>query len=333
MSARRLAPFVLLAALAWTSAPPVTGSPAPGARVGHAPAARPDEKTLELKPKWKKGDSARYEMTKTQLREADGKVVRKVGTHAPVEVEVLAADGDGFVLRWTQGSTVFDDPKQDDDPSARALNAILKSVDVELELDPSGTVTGMRNWKDLRGTGHKIQDGVLSQMAKAGTAKATLEQLRKETDKYFASQESIEATFARQPALLAFPFGRGYEPGKTVEYETELPNVLGGAEPFPAKGACTLKAIDKDTNTATIVFKHTPDPKELPKVLRKWLQEEAKKAGMPPPKDLPELELEDVLEYQIDLATGWIKSLTHTRTTKQPTSTQTDTLTLTRKAK
>jgi hypothetical protein len=129
------------------------------------------------------------------------------------------------------------------------------------------------------------------------------------------------------------PFGREYEMGKTVEDDTELPNVLGGNEPFPAKGKYTLKAVDKDTNTATIVFKLTPDPEEMNRVLRKWLDELAKKAGTPAPKELPELELEDVIECQFDLTESWIKSVTHTRTAKQPNESQTDALTLTRKAR
>jgi hypothetical protein len=302
-----------------------------GAGVAPARAPSADAKT-ELKPKWKKGDSVRYEMVKTQSRESDGKVTRKVTTRTPVEVEVADADSDGSVFRWKQGSTVFDDPKLDDDPAVRAVNAITKGLDIDLDLDATGAYTSVRNWKELRNTGHKVQDAVLAQMQKTGTAKATIELLRKETDKLLASKESIEAAFSRQPLLLVLPFGREYEIGKTVEYETELPNVLGGEEPFPANGEYTLKAIDKDTNTATIVFKLAPDPKEMNKVLRKWLDDVAKQTGKPAPKELPELELNDVIEYQFDLTAGWVKTVKHTRTAKQTAFTQTDVLTLTRKA-
>jgi hypothetical protein len=312
--------FVLLALVA-----------ALGAGFGPARPAGAETKTPELKPKWKKGDTARYEMLKLQVREADGKEVRRVSTRTTVEIEVIEADPEGSVLRWTQGSTVFDDPKFDDDPSAHALNGILKSLDLDLELDGDGIFTGLRNWKELRGTGLKVRDAVLAQMAKTGTPKGTLDLVRKETDRFFATKESIETAFARQPALLAFPYGREYETGKTVEYDTELPNVLGGDDPFPAKGEYTLKALDKDT--ATIVFKQSPDPKEMNKVLRKWLEDIAKKTGKPAPKELPELELTDVIEIQFDLASSWAKSVTHTRTARQPAVAQTETLTLTRKAR
>lgn len=293
--------------------------------------ARAQEKSLDLKPAWKKGDVERYEMTKTQTRENDGKVVRKVATRTPVEVEVLSADADGSAVRWAQGTTTFEDPKFDDDPAVRALNAILKSVDIDLELDATGTFTGLRNWKELRGTGHKVQDTVFAQMQKTGTSKATIDYLRKETDKLFASKEAIEAAFSKQAALLVIPYGTKFELGKVVEYDTTLPNVLGGDEPFPAKGTFVLKGLDTAAKTATIVYKQTPDPKELNRVLRKWLDELATKTGKPAPKDLPELELTDTIEYEFDLATGWVKSVTHTRVAKQPGTTQTDVTALTRK--
>ena len=300
---------------------------------GLAPARADDAKTLELKPKWKKGDAVRYDMTRTQVRESDAKVVRKVTTHTPVEIEVIEADPDGSVVRWAQGTTTFDDPKLDDDPTVRAINAIFKNMDIDLDLDANGTYEGLRNWKELRNTGHKVQDAVLAQMSKTGTSKATVDYLRKETDKFFASKETVEATFSKQAALLVIPFGNKFELGKTVEYETQLPNVLGGDEPFPAKGTYLLKAIDKDANTATLVYKQTPDPKELNRVLRKFFDDLATKTGKPAPKDLPELDLTDTMEYEFDLASGWVKSVTHTRVAKQPASTQTETTTLTRKGK
>jgi hypothetical protein len=298
-----------------------------------ASAEEPKLPELELKPKWKKGDIVRFEMTRTQSREVDGKTARKVSVHTPVEVEVVDMDEDGWYVRWTQGTTVFDDPKLDDDPLVRAIYAIQKSIDVDLDLETDGTLSGVRNWKDLRATGHKVQDAVLAQLAKAGTPKSTLESLRKDTEKLFASKEAIELAFSRQAALLFLPFEQNYELGKSATYETELPNVLGGDDSFPAIGEYTLKSMDKETGIAVIVFKLTPDPKEQDRVLRKWLDDVAKKAGKPAPKGLPELELADVIEYEFDTIAGWVKTVTHTRTVKQSTGTQIETITLVRKTK
>lgn len=292
-----------------------------------------EPKVVEFKPKWKRGDSFRYEMTRTEVREEDGKVIRKVTVRTPVEVEVVVVDEEFSVLRWTQGTTVFEDPKQDTDPLARAMNTILKGLDIDLELDAEGMLVGIRNWREIRTTGHKIQAVLLSQMAKAGTPKTTIDFVRRETDKLFATKESIEAAFTRQVALLCLPYGVEYRLGKPVAYTAEIPNIFGGNDVFPAKGEATLKAINKDTGIASIAFKQTVDPKERSRILRKWLDDIAKQTGKNPPKELPEFHIDDAMEYEFDTTASWVKSVTHTSTGKIDNTTQTDTVTLARKAR
>src|SRR5262245_12675071 len=87
------------------------------------PAARADEpKTFELLPVWKRGEKLQYEMTRKQIRETDGKVVRNNSGRAPVEVEVITADEkEGYVLRWKLGEMVFDDPKLADNPLIKTM--------------------------------------------------------------------------------------------------------------------------------------------------------------------------------------------------------------------
>jgi hypothetical protein len=287
---------------------------------------------VELKPRWQAGDSARYEMTRTLVRQADGKVVRKATSHTAVEVEVIEADNEGSVIRWTQGSTVFDDPKAEE-PLDRATGTIQKLVDIDLDLDADGALEGVRNWKDLRASGHKVQDAVLAQMAKAGAPKSALESLRKETDKFFASKESVERAFASQSSLLFLPFGREYDLGTPVAFEGELPNPYGGDEALPAQGEFTLKSMSAQDGVAVIVFKQSLDPKEAPRALRKWLDESAKQAGKPAPREAPELQIDEVTEYEFDATTGWVRSVTRTRRVKEASRSETETVTLTRKAK
>ncbi|MCI0702488.1 MAG: hypothetical protein L0241_15500 [Planctomycetia bacterium] len=296
------------------------------------PAPAEEMKSLEILPMWKKGEALRYEMTRVQLHENDGKVVRKTNCRTPLEVEVLESDDEGYVLRWTQGKTVFDDPKLDDEPFIKLMNAVLKGADIELEFDKTGGFVGMRNWKDVKATGVKIRDATLTQMGKSGTPKDTLTFLRTETDKMFATKESIETSFTKQPVLLFAPLGKMLDAAKPTIYEDELPNPFGG-DPFPTKGEIALKSVNKNAGTALVTFKQTPDPKEVTGILRKSLDELAKKMGKTPPDSLPEFKLEDALEYEVDLKTGWVKSVTHTRTTKLDTTTQSEVLTITRRDK
>ena len=296
-----------------------------------APVRADDPTSIDLAPKWKKGDTVRYEMLGTQVREQDGKEVRNVSTRTLVVVEVVSAGPEGSVLRWTQGTTTFEDPDQDNEPLAKSINMILKNNDLDLELDEDGDYTGVRNWKALRTSGTKVRDEVLSQMSKAGTPKAAIEMARLATDKMLATKETIEATFTRQPMLILKPFGKSYELGTPFEYEDELPNPLGG-DPFPAKGVCVVK-FDKDKGIAHISFKQTPDPKDVTRYVQKFVEDLAKKTGVPAPDELPEVKVNDATDYVVDVNAGWITSVKHTRVFTIDKVTQTETITLTRREK
>jgi len=294
---------------------------------GSAPAE--ETKAITLMPKWKKGDTLRYEMTRTQSRLVDGKEVRKTASRTPLEVEVMDCDEDGSVVRWTQGSTVFDDPKLDNEPFLKTMNAILKGTDIELELDNSGEFVGVRNWKELKATGTKIRDSMLEQLGKSGTSKDVLAVVRTESDKMLATKESIEQSFTTLPVMMFSVLGTSYDT-KPGTYEAELPNPFGG-EAFPTKGEYLLKSLDKTGSTAVVVIRQSPEPKEQNRILKQTLDDLAKKSGKPAQDTLPEFKLDDVVEYEVDVKTGWVRLMIHTRTMKLDKSTQVEELKITRR--
>ncbi len=295
-----------------------------------APMRADEPKSIDLAPKWKKGDTVRYEMLGTQVREQDGKEVSQVATRTLVIVEVISAGAEGTVLRWTQGTTTFEDPDQDNDPVVKSVNTILKNTELDLELDDDGDFTGLRNWKAVRTAGTKVRDDVLAQMNKAGATKAAIDHVRQSTDQMLSTKETIEAAFTRNPLLLVKPLGKTYEFGTPIEYEGAILNPFGG-EPFPAKGLCVIK-LDKDKGIANISFKETTDPKDVTRIVQKQVDDVAKKTGTPAPNELPDVKLSAAAEYTVDVGTGWVNAVKHTRVTMVDKATQTDTVTLTRRA-
>ena len=294
--------------------------------------AAPVDGPVKLVPVWKLGETARYEMTREQARKVGAAEPTRSVAWTQVEVEVVDADEDGVVLRWMQGSAMYDDPKSGDDPLVRTLNTIFKGVDVDLELDADGTYVGVRNWKEVKATGHKIQDVMLKNLEKMKAPKATVESVRAVTDPLFASKESVEAAFGKQPALLVRPLGKAYEAGKAVTYDDTFPNPVPGGDPIPTKGERTFKVSDPDAGVARVTFKQTPDQTDVNRITEQALRDAAKKAGKAAPEQFPEFKLEDVVEYEVEVKTGWVRSVTHTRTVTVGDTTQTEVVTITRKA-
>ena len=287
-----------------------------------------DVKTVELLPHWKQGNTARYKLTRTQTREMGGKVEWKSVARTAIAVEVVSANEDGFILRWAQGSAMFDDPKAGNEPLVKTMNVILKSVELDLEIGTDGALRGLHNWKELKGTGLKMRDVALSGLAKAGVAKSALDTIRKDTTPMFATKESLEAAFTQQPALLVYPLGQTYTAGMPVEYDDELPNPYPGGDPIPTQGEFSLKEIDATAGLIRVVYKQTPDPKELNSIIENTIRALAKKMGKPAPEVFPEFKMSDMIECEVDLKTGWVKSVTHTRTTSAGDTTQAEIITL-----
>jgi hypothetical protein len=65
----------------------------------------------------------------------------------------------------------------------------------------------------------------------------------------------------------------------------------------------------------------------------KTFKDLATRLGKPGPKagQVPNFTIEDAAEFSIDVASGWVHTLTHTRTTKADRNLQEDTLTIKRK--
>ncbi len=285
---------------------------------------------VELTPHWKTGKSVRYEMTRTLTITVDGIETRKVVTVTPVVIEVIAADASGARLRWSQGSTTFEHPRLEE-PLDRVSNAIRKLLDIDLSIGPDGTLSGVINWREIRGTGHQAQDTILARMAKTGTPKSSLDVIRKETDKLLASKETIEREFATVPSLLLMPYGHEYDLGNSVNCEGAIPNPFLREELLASTGTVTLKSLSTQDGVAVIILKQSADPMETARTYRKWTEEQAKLAGKPAPEVQVTVQIDEVTECVYDTSTDWVKSIQQTRSIKEGTHARTESVTLTRK--
>jgi hypothetical protein len=272
---------------------------------------------LELLPKWNAGEIWKYEMKKSRQRIKGGKTIMDVGTRTRVEIEVLQADEKGFVLRWTQGGTAFDNPEHAKNPVVRAMVDLVKDLKIELVVDKEGSLEGVRNWRDLKKKTFEILELMTAEMTKAGVPKATVDGIRGMVEPLVSSEESIALFFTREPGLLLVPLGHVYSPGKTIPFIDEVPNPFGG-DSFPTKSVIKLERIEAGTGNATIRMKQTLDPAQLNRILEKTMNDLARRVGkpVPPGQELPEFNMEDEAEFAVEPKTGRVISVSHSRITK-----------------
>jgi hypothetical protein len=284
---------------------------------------------LTLTPAWKVGEKFRYEMTRKNSREANGKSVSN-SARTPVDVEVISRDERKYILRWRLGETTSDVPKSANNPLVQALARLTNGMNVDLEIAAGGEFLGISNWKELQKKGKEIQKTILEELADANLPEGAIEKLAAETDKLFANKQAVEMSFARQPTLLIHPLGQTYDAESPATSETTLPNQFGG-EPIPAVVSYALGKQDRERKLATIVVTQKPDATKLKAILEKSLRDLAKRLGKNIDGPLPAFELTDEAEYLVETKTGWILRATHTRRTRTGgASVSIETTTLTR---
>jgi hypothetical protein len=271
-------------------------------------AAADNPKGIEVLPRWKVGDVRKYELVRTQTKEVPGDKPLSVTVLAPVDVKVAEANDKGFILLWTQGPPSFEDPELNKTLLPQlTMGKLLGDMTIELEIQPDGTVAGLRNWKALRKLGlERLADW--EKQPDPAMSKEMRESFRKEIERLWSSREVIEPAFLKDCSLVVTPLGKAVTPDKPNTAELGLPNPLGG-DPLPAKREFSLKK--QTPERLTIGLKQTLDP-EARKVLEKTLQDLAKRVGRPVDSKLPKFDVTTEGEFLVDVKSGWLESCTVT---------------------
>ncbi|MCX8037994.1 MAG: hypothetical protein N3D11_13270 [Candidatus Sumerlaeia bacterium] len=298
-----------------------------------ASAGESPTQTVRLTPRWKKGEKLRYEMHKSRQRLEDGKKPLGYGGRTDVDIEVLEARAGGFLIAWTYGESQLDDSRLAGEPMLRAIADIVKGRPILLELDADASLMGVRNWQELRSTFMQALELVLSEMAKAKEDPATIALLRTQLRSMLSTKQQIEILGTMEAGIFFLVPGMEFEGGEPIEVETEIANPFGGS-PFPATERFELETVDAKRGVAKVKRVRTAEPEAATRRLGKIVEDMAGKAGKGPrPGDkMPKVLLfEDAGEFVVNLSTGWIESLKHTRTVKMEGGSQVDLISFTRK--
>lgn len=284
------------------------------------------EEAVKILPRWKQGEKVRLERIGTRQRMKDGKVTSESApATTAVELEVLKAMERGYLLAWTWGESKFDNPREASNPFELQMANLLQGLRMVIEVDSDGAIGDVRNWRELKSTSDKMISTAIAAFERAGVEKDRLAKVEVELKGMFETKERAKRAWMKEIGLYFLPLGLSIDRSKPVAFDDELPNLFGG-DPFPTKAEFGLKAYDKASGRAIITWKQTPDPEKFRTVLEKTLKDTVKRAGGQP---IPEaafrtLTFEDTAEFTVDVPTGWVHHVTHTRTFKADGVTQED---------
>jgi len=289
--------------------------------------------SIEILPRWKKGDS--FELTITRVREKsiDGRSTLSGKTRTLFTIEVLHADDKGYFVGWTAGDTTFESSLPSE-TFLRQIVGVMKGKQIVLHVDKRGTITGVQNWKELRSETLKAMNALLAKTPDSGersTDQTLMSNLRAQWEAMFATKEQVEQLCTRDARVYFLAIGRRYVLNEPHEYDDLLPNPIGG-DPFPTRARIFLKAFDQQSGQALLSWNQTTDPKLAARILESMIKDLAARRGKRAPEGelAKSISMEDNAEIVVDVNTGWVTNLTMTRSLNLGTRTQVDSTLITR---
>lgn len=283
-----------------------------------------ETRELSLSQHWAVGDAYTLELTKTRKRSQGGREGKELGTVTPVEVLVHADHEDGYSVRWTMGESKFIGMNPEQAGFAADLLNMFQGVAFDMRTDEFGTPNALINEDQVREHVYELFDKIEELALADGAPPAQLKQML-DPARGMLEGEMLGMSVLREPSLYYFACGMQLEVGKVLEFEELLPNPFGG-DAFPGSSQLLLESLDTEQNRAVLIHRLELDPEETSRIMLETFTRMAKQMGGPVPKaeDLPEFEITDESEYDIDLVTGLPRSMSHTRTATTAGTTQVD---------
>lgn len=266
-----------------------------------ASAALPAPSQIDWKPHWKAGDAVSYLLAKTQSRRGNTTVSR-----TPIQIQVLEATNDGFLVRVRFGETLYDAPQPPNDPLSAAH--LSTGVDIQLAVDRNGAIQRVHNWDDVRASLLMKSHSLIGDRQPGSAAEPPADKAVERVNLMLSSEEQFRSAALPDLQLLFPAFGSTYPMLQPVEFEAVLP-IAPEVGLMRTKGTLQLTAMDEEKGTATFSRRQAVDPKELGRAASKALQKDKGTSETA----TTEIELRDAGEFVVDARTGWIRSLTNTR--------------------
>jgi hypothetical protein len=259
-----------------------------------------------LRPTLRAGDEFRLELIR--LRENSSSSQQNGRSRTPVDVRVISAGPEGFVLDWTPGETTFDNAQVTQDPLLAAASNAVRGIVFRLTLNADGEFTGVANQAEVVPKLQSMLDVIVRELA--NRLPADRRQGFQAMISQVLSSSALIASATREITMYFGLNGVSLAAGETVEADMQVPNPLAGGD-LPAKFRVTMESLTADS--ASLKTTTTYDQAAL----RRMTQAIAQQAGAPIRSEdlanLPAMQVSDNGAYSFDRTVGLMREVSVNR--------------------
>ena len=257
---------------------------------------------VTIVPKLRAGEGFQLEVIRT--RENSSRSQQNSKARTLVDVRVVSAGPDGFVIDWVPGDTMLDNPQAAPDPIVGVASQALRDIKFRLNLNVDGELTGMANQAEVAPKLKAVVDAIVRELS-ARVPDAQRKQFLDFMGQVLSADVLI-ASATRDAGTYFGLNGVSLASSEAVEIDIEQPNPLGGAA-LPARFSVRMESVTADTASLKTVT--TYDGASLVRLTETL----AKQAGAPiAPEELaklPPIEMADEGTYLFDRQMGLMREV------------------------
>ena len=280
-------------------------------------------------PRWAKGDRLAFREEHTSRRGVDGnKAKPSMKASATLDLEVLEAGPEGFVVRWTSGRPDIDTRGVAPQPILEHLVRLTAGIGLELVIDADGTPTGVRNAAEVRRKMKRIGTSLRRELSEQEAPAELIDGLIAQLAQTYESEQAILDHVGKSASVYFLPLGWRFEPGVPIEYEAQIPSPAGGS--LPSQGSLSLDSYDADTGMARVTWTQSIDRERAGDAIRAIVDAIQGDGEMSPDLSaaIDEVDISDRANYVIDMRSGWVVDMTHERSVRMPGAERVDRATI-----
>lgn len=190
---------------------------------------------------WELGDTYQFKVSKIKQQWKEGELSKNDTNTYIATFEVIDSTDSSYKVKWTF-DTDFDQFNIDGPLLGKFSE--YQSTEVIFLTDELGSFVGIENWQEIA----KMMNGLVRDIVGFATEgkKADQKELMKIMEpilSIYQSKEGVEQLVFKELSYFLFPFGVEFEVGETIEYEDQLPNMLGG-DPIRANAKLYIHDVD-----------------------------------------------------------------------------------------
>jgi hypothetical protein len=261
---------------------------------------------VTIVPKLRAGEGFQLEVIRT--RENSSRSQQNSKARTLVDVRVVSAGPDGFVIEWAPGDTMLDNPQAAPDPIVGVASQALRDIKFRLNLNVDGELTGVANQAEVAPKLKAVVDAIVRELS-ARVPDAQRKQFLDFMGQVLSADVLI-ASATRDAGTYFGLNGVSLASSEAVEIDIEQPNPLGGAA-LPARFSVRMESVTADTASLKTVT--TYDGASLVRLTESL----AKQAGAPIAPDelakLPPIEMADEGTYLFDRQMGLMREVVVSR--------------------